>query len=257
MTLLVDIGNSRVKWGRLERAGNIHIGETLTTDSETLGPDLDRVWGAIEPPPAVLICNVAGPVIEETMVGWVRRHWIFDPRLIRTAPEGFGVVNGYERSERLGADRWIAMVGVRAVFGVPACLVDCGTAVTVDLVDADGHHRGGLIGPGLRLMADTLVRRASGVEGPGGDRQQAFWGNSTAKGLQSGVLQMVAGLIERAMQRARLELGDDPTLVLTGGDARAISPLLAESHQLALHIVLQGLAEYAEVQPIEAGTDRV
>lgn len=247
MTLLVDIGNSRVKWGRLGRAGDIVVGEAVTSDTATLAADLDRVWGVTPRPPAVLVCNVAGLAIEQKLVGWVRKNWDIDPQLMRTAAEDFGLVNGYAEPGRLGVDRWVGLVGVRARFGFPACLVDCGTAVTVDLVDAQGCHRGGLIAPGLRLMRDGLQARARGIGAQQAGPLSDFWGRDTGEGIDGGVLQMVVGLIERALRHARCDLGRDPVLVLTGGDAPVVSAQLSMPYRLAPDIVLYGLAQYAVV----------
>jgi type III pantothenate kinase len=256
VTLLVDIGNSRVKWGRLERDGRIVVGTPLTTDASMLGADLDRVWAGIERPPAIVVCNVAGAAVEAALAEWVLRHWTLGPQLIRTAREGFGVVNGYTEPGRLGVDRWVGLIGARAVFGVPACLIDCGTAVTVDLLDSQGRHRGGLIAPGLRLMTDALrrgTRGGGGIGGPAAGLTTRFWGQSTGEGLESGALQTAAGLVERAAQRARRDLGAEPTLVLTGGDASAISPLLSVPYRLAPTIVLQGLARFADGEGTRRG----
>lgn len=244
MTLLVvDIGNSRVKWGWSRLVG-IDAGEPFPTDSQGIHSQLQVLWTGLPKPSAVYLSNVAGSDLERQVADWVRDAWGLETRVIRSEAETRGMVNGYEQPETLGVDRWVGLIGARAAFGLPLCLIDCGTAVTVDLVDAYGKHRGGVIAPGLHLMRECLLQRARGIvasRAPGG----GFWGRSTSEGLENGLLQMVLGLIDRALLHAGSTLGAEPTVVLTGGDAERVAAHLHAAYHLAPHIVLQGLAEIA------------
>ncbi len=243
MTLLVDAGNSRVKWGWLT-GEEIDVGRPFATDALALQERLQELWCGLPTPRAVYLSNVAGLDWERRFIAWVGAAWNAEVRVIRSQREGFGIVNGYQQPESLGVDRWVGLIGARARFGLPFCLVDCGTAITFDLVDAVGRHRGGLIAAGLRLMQDALLQRAPGVaaaDAPG----SRFWGVSTAEGLQSGAREMALGLIERAFRQAQTTLAMETPLILTGGDAERLAAHLHTPCQFAPNLVLQGLAAIA------------
>lgn len=242
MTILVDAGNSRVKWAQCV-GEEMHIGEPFATDSGALAAELQARWSALPPQP-VYLSNVAGLDWERRFVDWVRQVWRAEVHVARTSRDAFGILNAYEQPEKLGVDRWVGLIGARARFGLPVCLVDCGTAITVDLVDREGRHRGGLIAPGLALMVGALRGRVPGIDG-GVDSVECFWGCNTAHGLANGVREMALGLIERAIRGARITLGMEPTLVLTGGDAERLAAHLDIRHRHAPDVVLRGLAEIA------------
>ena len=242
MRLLVDIGNTRVKWARDSGAADLETGTSFASEIGTLPGDLDRYWSAIERPSAVWICNVAGAELEHVLTGWCVTRWALAPHWVRSVAEAQGIVNAYADPSRLGADRWVAMIGARSLFGHPVCVASLGTAVTVDLVDAGGRHRGGLIAPGLTLMKESLLLRVGGVKPESVVDMPDFWGRDSGACLESGVLQMAAALIERAVRQAEQDLGVPPSLMLTGGDANAVSPWLSVRHATVPDLVLQGLA---------------
>lgn len=238
----MDIGNTRVKWACDLGAAHLDVGTSFASDLGTLAGDLDGYWSAIELPSAVWVCNVAGAELEQVLTDWCFTRWALAPRWVRSAAAAHGIVNAYADPTRLGADRWVAMIGARALFGLPVCVLSLGTAVTVDLVDAGGCHRGGLIAPGLTLMKDSLLRRAGDVRPEAVVEVPDFWGRDSGACLESGVLQMAAALINRAARKAEQDLGASPTLVLTGGDANAVAPWLSVHHIMVPDLVLQGLA---------------
>lgn len=243
--LLFDVGNTRIKWGvahdgKLRRTGSIshkRLGEqgyaALTTRLPT---DVD----------GVLVSNVAGPTFATRLSGVVGLHCDCDVHFARSAASGFGVTNSYRQPRRLGVDRWVAMVGARAQTRKALCIVDAGTAVTIDALDRHGQHLGGQIFPGLRLMMDALaedtsnlpaVRRKTGS----GDGALPGLATSTAKAIYEGSLGAVCGAIERSLRTMR-SAKHRPLLVLTGGDASRILGGLGESADHRPNLVLEGLA---------------
>lgn len=243
MAILVDAGNSRIKWGWL-KGGAVRVGDPFATDSVALPDQLRERWSVLSEPRVVYLSNVAGPEWERRFLGWVRREWHAEVRVVRSQPQAFGIVNAYQRPETLGVDRWVGLIGARVLFGLPFCLVDCGTAITVDLVDRSGRHRGGLIAPGPTLMKDMLMRRVPGIQ-DGLALPEGFWGRSTACGIDGGVRETAIGLIERAARQARITLDIEPVLVLTGGDAERLAAYLESACQLVPDLVLSGLAAIA------------
>lgn len=243
--LLFDIGNTRIKWGvlvddELRRTGAI-AHERLRSDGiESLTRRLPRnVDGATA-------CNVAGPDFGRRFARALGIHCGGDVRFVHSERSGCGVTNGYRTSRSLGVDRWVAMIGARAEFKTALCVVDAGTAMTIDALDRAGQHLGGQIIPGLNLMGDALRSDTSGI-GVAKTRVRdpesgaLLFGQTTDRAIRFGSLNAVCGAIERAARTLR-SLGHRPKIVLTGGDA---SRILAQLEGATVHrpnLVLHGLA---------------
>jgi len=242
--LLVDIGNSRIKWG-LGRGGRVDAGRPLASNLAVLKDDLDRVWSNVPASSSVVASNVAGPEIGQRVQEWVERHWGLEIQFVQPEGRAYGVVNGYENPDKLGVDRWVALVALRKFYPLPACIADCGTAITVDALDSGGRHLGGLIAPGLTLMRQALMQRAPGLTLADGT-YQGLLARNTAAAMLSGARQACAGLIERTLREIGKLLGCDPHLVLSGGDAQTLATELSVPYALAPDLVLQGLLIIAE-----------
>ncbi|MBN2700026.1 MAG: type III pantothenate kinase [Methylothermaceae bacterium] len=240
--LLVDCGNSRLKWGLL-RADEIVSGVSLRSSNGITESDLNGIWADLNTPRQVWIANVAGQMVADRLNAWSRTHWRITPHFVRPLAEGYGVVNGYRYPETLGVDRWLAMIAVRHRYTLPACIVDCGTALTLDVLDQTGRHRGGLICPGLALMAETLMQDTAGVrfETPAGGERGSGLADHTGAAVYRGVRQAALGLIERTYDRY-IQAEGPLSLVMTGGDAAELAPSLSVPLHLAPDLVLQGLA---------------
>ena len=243
--LLFDIGNTRVKWGVLE-GGHIKRTGMLAHDKLT-----ERGFGALTAKlparvDAVLASNVAGPAFGTRLSSVIGLHCGTEVRYARSARSACGVVNAYQQPRQLGVDRWAAMIGARAEFRASLCIVDAGSAITIDAIDSDGNHLGGQIMPGLRMMAESLKMNTSGMSemrirtaDPG--TGMALFAKGTAHGVQSGALNAVCGAVERAVRILRTERLR-PKIILTGGCA---TPILNELQGNVIHrphLVLQGLA---------------
>jgi len=239
MRLLVDIGNSRVKWGTAQDH-RIVSGEPFPSASESLEESLDGHWLSLPIPRCIYACNVAGAEAERTITEWVQKQWGISPKFVGSVAQGYGVVNGYEIPEKLGVDRWVSLVAIREFGAQPICVADCGTALTFDVLDAQGRHLGGLIAPGLAMMKRVLVQETKGIRDVGLDHP-GFLGRSTAAAVKGGVLAACAGLIEKSVGKAAKELGDVPSLVLTGGDAEIIADVLDRPCQVVPDLILRGL----------------
>jgi type III pantothenate kinase len=205
----------------------------------------------------VLVCSVAGVELERALRRAARRSGNPRPQYIRSTRRSAGVRNGYVQTWRLGADRWVAMLGARALHpGRALCVVDVGTALTLDLLDAHGRHRGGLLVPGPTLMVGSLLNNTAGIrQRAGPERAQssrrrrgaALFGRSTRAGLLAGSSIACAALIERAIGEARSALGRRPKLLLAGGGAMQVAPLLRVPYARAEQLVLEGLALLASL----------
>ncbi|MEX2123249.1 MAG: type III pantothenate kinase [Woeseia sp.] len=243
--LLFDVGNTRLKWGLLE---NNRIGKTGSITHEKLH---DSGFGALtshlpRQVDRVLASNVAGHTFATRLSGVVGMHSNCEVHFAHAEREAFGLTNSYKRPRRIGVDRWVAMIGARAEFRSALCVVDAGTAVTIDAVDRDGLHLGGMIVPGLRSMADSLHLNTSEI--PAARRSAAgtssgmnAFANTTEGAVQNGALTAICGAVERAVRTMR-SAGFRPKVVLTGGDASRILKLLDANVLHRPNLVLQGLA---------------
>ena len=166
---------------------------------------------------------------------------------------------GYLEPWRLGSDRFVAAVGARQLLPrMHLCVVGVGTAMTVDLLAADGRHRGGVIIPAPALMVDTLLARTHGIQrraqGGQAGRGAPLFARSTRAGLVQGARYAAAALVDRAVEEGQALLGRKPLVVLTGGQAAAVRPLLRSSCVVVPDLVLRGLAALARREASPGGS---
>ncbi|MEY4760678.1 MAG: hypothetical protein RLZZ200_534 [Pseudomonadota bacterium] len=245
--LLIDIGNTRLKWAVLRgrKAGRQHA---LDLPARGL-PDLSALLKAGARASHVLVSSVAGPQRDRALARQLRAVGLPSPQFVASTPEAAGVTNGYRDPWRLGVDRWVAVIGAWHVAGRRAvCVVDIGTATTVDVVDARGRHQGGLIVPGPVLMTSSLLSGTQGIAPRASGRQKAAksgLGRDTATALQRGACVATAALVERAARDARREHGADCAVFVTGGGAAEVLSLLDIDVRRCPDLVLRGLAVLA------------
>ena len=246
MNLLVDIGNARIKWA-VQESGSWKSGEPLIRQQRAF-KDLARpAWKELETPDRVIVSSVAGEDYRKSVYTWVKRRWKVIPEFLRAEAHQCGVSNAYSVPERLGSDRWANLLGVHAHYKGPAVVIDCGTAITIDAIAGDGTHLGGLIVPGMDLMTTALTEGAAGVQIQEKDRQEvSLLGRSTEAAVSGGVLYAAVSLIDRVSLDLKLELGNATAILLTGGDAIRILPLLSSKPDYDPDLVLKGLAVFAE-----------
>ena len=250
MILVVDIGNTRIKWAWVSERGMLDPGEAV--HERIPGASLKSLAEAAPGrPERVVAVNVAGETLASYFTEDVTRRWEVVPEFVNTAHEAHGVRCAYADPSRLGSDRWVALIaGYRLAAGA-ACVIDAGTAVTLDAVDARGYHLGGLILAGPRVIATALDRQTSGIgetrgqprPGPG----VAVLGTGTDEAVAKGAMLGLAGALDRALSGVADELGERPAVYLTGGDAESLSPWLDTSCEFRPHLVLEGLGSIAGV----------
>jgi len=253
--LLMDAGNSRLKWAQLTGKSVRRIQARAWPASDPVALVMRALRGA-GPVDALFVCNVAGPKVKRAVEAARGTLGLPRPIWVRSARQWGALRNGYDEPWRLGVDRWVAMIGAQARFpGQALCLVSIGTALTVDFLDARARHRGGLIIPGPALMSASLEARTAGIRrrargGRGAPRRTVFTRN-TRQALTQGARLACAALIERALAEAQRNLGGAPKLLLSGGAAAEVAPLLGVPWQRDPEPVLAGLAVIARVSGIE------
>lgn len=206
---------------------------------------LERNWRELPELQQAVVCCVAGEATLAAIDRWLRTQRGVAPVVFRSAARTLDIVNRYREPASLGADRWASLLGARGLTTEPVCVVDCGTAVTIDALSAAGEFLGGVIFPGLKLLRASLAVGTDAVRPPPGGEASCL-GRSTADAVAGGTLFGLAGAIERVVHEQQAYLGADARVLLTGGDA----PLLAAriTHRLwhVPDLVLQGLARFAQ-----------
>jgi type III pantothenate kinase len=255
-TLLIDMGNTRIKWVLLRGAALGKQSALPITDWRSF----ERALRKLRRVGCVQVVSVAGTRAELALRAILQRLGLPKPQFVRSSAQLAGVTNGYRDAWRLGADRWVATVGAWHLAGSwrAVCAVSVGTALTLDVVDATGQHRGGLIAPGPALMVRSLLRdtqgiapraagsaardRSSGTSRNTGQRTIRPLADNTRDAIELGSLTAAAALIDRTISAVRPALGARPVVMLTGGGAMVIAPLLTTKHLHCEDLVLQGLA---------------
>jgi type III pantothenate kinase len=243
--LLLDVGNTRIKWGVLADGGIRRTGHIAQARIRENGLQVltTKIPGQAD---QVFVSNVAGTSFATRLSGVVGAHCRCDVRFARSERSGWGVTNAYTQPRRMGVDRWVAMVGAWAEFQSACLVVDAGTAMTIDAIDDEGRHLGGQIIAGVATMADALAAAASDIPAirPAAGRSAADLGmfaRNTAAAVREGAQNAVAGAVDRAIRTLQSN-AYEPVVVLTGGDASRILNALCETPLHRPHLVLQGLA---------------
>lgn len=246
MKLLLDIGNSRVKWAWLA-AGGLRDAGALAHDGG-VPPGWPAPTGADGRRPAeVLVASVAGEPLTQSLLAPLALPGVPLRRAVVEA-EAAGVRNGYLEPRQLGVDRWLAVLAAWGRHRGALCVVDAGTAVTVDALDAGGRHLGGLIVPGAALMRRALLERTGGIGAAAGigvpaDAAPGTWGRDTSGCVERGAAFALACLVRGCVEALAPAAGPaGPRLVLTGGDAPRLQPLLGVPAEHRPLLVLEGLA---------------
>ena len=248
MILVVDIGNTRIKWACVSGRGLADPGEAV--HGRIPGAALESLAAAAPGRlDRVVAVNVAGEGFVSAFTEMVKRRWDRVPEFVTTEHQGHGVRCAYADPSRMGSDRWVALIaGFRLAAGA-ACVIDAGTAVTLDAVDSRGRHLGGLILAGPRIIATALDRQTSGIGETGGRtrpaRGAAVLGTSTDEAVARGAMLGLAGALDRAVSAVAGELDEQPPVYLTGGDAARLSGWLETRCEHRPNLVLEGLGSIA------------
>ena len=246
MILLLDIGNSAVKWAILVDGSHLSCLDTRVHGQAGITHIAEAHWRSFSPY-RVVASNVAGEALARELCNWVRLTWRIEVEFLRPCACAYGVVNAYPDPARLGADRWAALVGAAQRSHGPLCVVDCGTAITIDVLSATNVHLGGLIAPGLRLMRHALAVGTAGVRCLEG-AEATLLARDTGSAVAGGTLYAVVALIDRVVADLAVELAERVTILLTGGDAMLVRPLLGGIVEYDADLVMRGLAVVATAQ---------
>jgi type III pantothenate kinase len=238
MNLLIDAGNSRVKWGWHDGRRWANIAAVSLIEFAASSDHINPFSVTHEDPARIVISNVAGEGAHQLLINWTS---IFEaePLWLKGEPDRCGVRNGYERPGQLGPDRWAALIAARALGTAPCLVVNAGTATTVDMLSAEGEFLGGLILPGIELMRFVLHDHTGKL--PIQEGRFTLQPRNTLDAIETGCRHAQAGAVER-MYRAM----DNPaTCLVSGGGGRALIEQLGIPCRYVENLVLEGLARVA------------
>jgi type III pantothenate kinase len=268
--LAVDVGNTRLKWAIYSRA---QPGATLLASGAEFLENIESLaevaWANIaaqDEPDNMIGCIVAGDALRQRVQEQMLERWDLNPQWVLSSPQEAGLVNGYDHPLRLGADRWVAMIGAwhrmmaqHATQPKPMVVVMVGTAVTVEAIGvqrspegfAQGKFLGGFILPGHGIMLRALESGTAGFHVPTGEVRE--FPTNTSDALTSGGTYAIAGAVRRMRHHVQNRCGQDPVLYMTGGAGWKMLPWLGlDDVELVDNLIFDGLLEIAKFRGVGA-----
>lgn len=246
--LALDVGNTRLKWAQYD---SVAAGAKLLAHGAVFLENIDKLaeeeWHTIAAPANILGCIVAGDAIKRRVAEQMEL-WDVMPRWVVSSPQEAGLTNGYDHPARLGADRWVAMIGarhrlLRRGINKPCIVVMVGTAVTVEAIDATGKFLGGIILPGHGIMLRALESGTAGLHVPTGEVRD--FPTNTSDALTSGGTFAIAGAVQRMVENVTAHCGETPECIMTGGAGWKMAPSMSVKAELVESLIFDGLLEIA------------
>lgn len=232
--LVIDSGNTRIKWAVHEDGEWRRNGALATSEAERLADELAQA----PVPQRVVIANVAGERVAQHILGALEA-WGVEPDWVVSRQEQCGVRSGYAQPAQLGPDRWAALIGARHLCAGACIIVNAGTTMTVDTLSAESIFLGGFIVPGFELMREALARNTAQLKLQEGGF--SFFPDNTGDAIVSGALNALAGAVDR-MARYMTDIGEDePAVLISGGNAELLIPRVNGHPRLVDNLVLEGL----------------
>jgi type III pantothenate kinase len=242
MMLLFDLGNSRLKWATWD--GATLVSGAAVDHSRPLDAALSAAWRDAPPVRRALVASVARPRLEAELSQAVRGRFGIECEFVATRAQAGGVRVAYAKPEKLGVDRFLALVALHAIDARPWVLASVGTALVLDALAADGRHLGGLIAPNPTLMQQALLDATARVSAADAARVVEI-ATDTEDAVRSGCWLAAAALVERFHGSATDALGGAPSLVLAGGAAEQLQPHIRVPARIETDLVLRGLLAIA------------
>jgi type III pantothenate kinase len=263
-TLLLDAGNTRLKWALCSQGEFLQRGSFSYHDSDLLS-QFESQWSALlhadlrSTQVKLILSNVAGEQLVSALHDWLltwknaaagaQESSALTIETVQAQAQAFGVRCAYQDPTQLGSDRWAALVAARHRLKGPSCVISCGTALTLDVLSAEGVHLGGMIAPGMTMMRQSLINDTAQVVAADAVTDTIFAAHNTASSVHAGILAASVGAVQHALRECGDRLGQMPRCIVTGGNAEFVLPALPEGSLHDPDWVLNGLAIIAGCQP--------
>jgi type III pantothenate kinase len=245
--LLIDAGNTRMKTAMLD-AGHIQPTQAIAYGSETPLSVFKQALNRYSSIDRIIMVHVLGGIFAHSIEALC--HDLSVPlQLIASEQSAYGVTIAYASPKRYGADRFVGLVAAHALYPQETCIViDCGTAITLDVVDAEGKHHGGLIYPGIQLCGQSLSQGAKGVSGEAYTvSEHNLLADNTQTAVANACFYGAIAVIEAFCQRIQMQFQAPVKCLLCGGDAKRFISYLPETFVLRENLLFEGLKVIAEV----------
>ena len=239
MRLLVDVGNTQVKYVFQGDDSSSALSNVVYVDYQAFQNQLSQ--GTFSAVNEVVVANVHGSEVLDAIESWATKNHVACLQ-VHSSEKVFGITSSYLEPERLGVDRWLAMIGAKRLFPEQNLLIiDAGTATTADLLAANGEHLGGWIMPGVQVLFSSLLSRTNKIVATPKAKASIAFGTDSSSCLNHGGWAMTTGAIKEAIIQANELLNLDNVLI-TGGNAQEISTLISDKCQLEAKLIFHGLS---------------
>ncbi|MEO1889740.1 MAG: type III pantothenate kinase [Cycloclasticus sp.] len=239
--LFIDRGNTALKWQVVDSGDLLKQGRALNH----IG--LDVVFAALEGHSfsTIHVSSVGADDFNVQLTTWAEKNKRPCPTFIASSNEACGVTNGYKESSQLGVDRWLALIAAHHKYSGMLCIVDSGTALTMDVVTENGRHLGGYIVPGSELMKTSLLANTQKVNVQD-SAPRGLFGTNTTQAVLFGINQMLQAFVSKKVLDIEAEYQLKVSTILTGGHAQALADSLSMPVYVEEDLVIQGLRLLAE-----------
>lgn len=239
MKILFDIGNSSIDWA-IEEEQKFIVRDRFNYDVNKLSEQLEQVIYTIDDrqPTAILVSNVADNNLIEIVQAWANKRW----QLVLWQAEvrdSFGKLkNSYSEPLQMGIDRWLAMIAAWCEYETALCVIDCGTALTIDVIENSGKHMGGYIMPGVAMMQQMLIQSTENINVSVAKQISIEHANNTQDAISHGACLATVATINYVLST----LNTESKCIITGGMAESIQTLVQHPFKYAPNLVLRGLS---------------
>jgi type III pantothenate kinase len=250
MNLLVDIGNSYFKWCftngvKIDDAQSFQYSKDNLDSLLTSTILTDKEFIVIED---VFVCSVASPATKSIFTIWLKINCSKDPIFVESSTETLGVQNAYKIASNLGNDRWLSLIYVHHFYKTDVCVIDCGTAITIDVILESGQHEGGLIAPGYMAQISALQLKTGIIDNHNliNQKKNPILQKDTDLCVEQGCRLMTLGFIKDVVNQLIKQYGDTLQVVITGGDSKNLAPDLPKDWDYQQDLLFKGLQFYSK-----------
>ena len=240
--LCIDVGNTRIKWC-VWQGENIQQHAVAEYELQQLDALLEQ-WFCKLDQQDVFVSSVAGRLVNDVIELWFSKTWQKLANFVESKEFQLGVSNSYKDVHQMGVDRWIAMLAAYQRYQSAVCVIDCGTAVTLDIVDNSGKHLGGLIMPGLNMMRQSLSEGANAIRLQDGN--ELLLANNTTDAVSGGCFHLLVSGLNSLYLQYKKQVKTSMACVVTGGDGEKIAKYMECDCQFEADLILYGLRLTAE-----------
>ncbi len=234
--LFIDRGNTALKWQVIEAGNTVGQGRVLNEVS------LDDAFNSLTAYrfSNIYVASVAGGDFRQHLTLWAKQSNQPCPYFVESSSQACGVINGYKEANQLGVDRWLALIAAHHNYSGMLCVVDSGTALTMDFLTGNGQHLGGYIVPGSELMKKSLLANTQKIKVQGNLSQRQL-GCNTTEAVLLGIENMLQAFVSKKLEALELECKQQISVIFTGGHAEKLAAGLPMPVHLEKDLVIRGL----------------